>query len=332
MSWWVDNCALGTPAVIVWRDATGAFVGGAAFEVDRYGTGPLKVERVRSLGQGLLAPDHLDVIATAGNHDAVAAATAGWLRSRDRLVDLDGLADGGALTRALGARPISRVAAPYRELDSAEPLAGLPGKVRSTVKRSAKRLGAAGFHVERVEPAQAAAALDTLLSLHDTRWEDGSDFSGAWHQFREGATTALRRGDAVIHQLIGQEDATVIASELELVAGDRLAFYQAGRLTDHEYRGSGSALKAAIVDWAATSGMHEFDFLRGDEPYKHEWATGSRDVVRVRFGTGRAGRGAAAIANGVFKVAPRVFDRLVRSVGEERAVELSRRFSRLFGS
>ena len=41
----------------------GQLVGGAAFEVGLFGPGPLKVQRVRFLGQGVLAPDHLDVIA-----------------------------------------------------------------------------------------------------------------------------------------------------------------------------------------------------------------------------------------------------------------------------
>ena len=101
----------------------------------------------------------------------------------------------------------------------------------------------------------------------------------------------------------------VVATEMDLVASHRVAFYQAGRLTDREWRGSGSVLKAHIIGWAIAEGHEEFDFLRGDEAYKSDWASQRRELVRVRFGIGPVGRA----------VGPR--GPLVASAGTDRGVD-----------
>ena len=56
------GCCRWLSRVVMW--VIGCFagdelVGGAAFEVDRVGRGPFGIELVRSVGQGVLAPDHL---------------------------------------------------------------------------------------------------------------------------------------------------------------------------------------------------------------------------------------------------------------------------------
>ena len=92
-----------------------------------------------------------------------------------------------------------------------------------------------------------------------------------------------------LHELV-TADGTVIATELDLVVGPRVAFYQAGRLTDHEWRGSGSVLRYRILERAIDRGALEYDLLRGDEPYKAEWSTGSRQLLRCRFAVGLPAR------------------------------------------
>lgn len=97
-----------------------------------------------------------------------------------------------------------------------------------------------------------------------------------------------------------------MATELDLVLGDVVAFYQAGRRTEREWRGAGTALRAWILRNAADSGAAEYDLLRGDEPYKADWSTGRRDLVRVRFGVGRSGRVVHAAGSAWRRCAPRV--------------------------
>lgn len=328
-TWWLDHAAGTRPAVLVCLDGD-RVVGGAAFEVDRMAIGPVGVERVRCLGQGELAPDHLDLVAEAGREDEVTERVLGWLRRPGaRVVDLDGLAGDGRLARALARHVVDRVPAPYAVLpaDAAEYLAGRPGQVRSTVTRSRKRLTKAGATIRYVERAEdgapTTAAVDTALGaladLHDGRWADESVFLGSWPRFEAAARAGLRRGDVRIVELV-DEGGAVVASELDVCLGDRVAFYQAGRVTDREWRGSGSVVRQAAVERAVEDHAREYDLLRGDEPYKSDWATDRREVVRVRFGVGAAGRAAeraraewaGRLAPAVLRVRRRVEDRLNR--------------------
>lgn len=294
-SWWVEHAGAGTTALLRCRDGD-ALVGGFAVEVDRIGRGPASVERVRCVGQGDLAPDHLDVFAAAGRHDDVLDAVLAWLRRPgSRLVDLDGLAADGRLANALRAHEIDRIAAPYATLPSTvdEYVAARPGRVRSTISRTRKRLVRSGATIERVVADDHARALDALADLHDGRWGETSGFLGSWGRFRTAAGVGLERGDVRATE-VRDADGTVVATEWDLVTGDRVAFYQAGRSTDHEWRGAGSVLRADIIEAAIADGAHEYDLLRGDEPYKAEWSDGRRMLVRVRFGVGGVGRTVSA--------------------------------------
>ena len=290
-SWWLDHAASGDPTVLCCFDGD-ALVGGAAFETSSVGAGPLALDLVRSLGQGPLAPDHLDVVSEPGRGAVVTREVLAWLhRPGSRVVDLDGLAADGRLGRALGGDVIETTAAPFAELgdDLAAYLAGRPGRVRSTLKRTAKRLEREGVTHRGADPADIDAALERLAALHDGRWADESDFLTGWGQLARAARAGAQLGDVAVHELV-TADGVVIASELDLRVGGRVAFYQAGRLTDHEWRGSGSVLRSKILEQAIAEGATEYDLLRGDEPYKAEWSTGHRELVRCRFAVGLPAR------------------------------------------
>lgn len=312
-SWWVDNAAGGEPAILTCHGDDGRLLGGAAFEVDHMGRGPLGLTRVRVLGQGPLAPDHIDVPAAPEHRAEVLAAVCGWLRAANRIVDLDGLSADCEVPWLLGAPLLVKEAAPYRNLRSTDPTDELPGRLRSTIKRAAKRLARSGFEPRMVPPTDAERALETLFALHDHRWQDRSSWSASTSTSEADASNAtlrrtlmagLRCGGAVIHEIT--DGTLVIASEIELIAGGRVAFYQAGRLTDQEFRGSGSALKAEVLQWAVREGMTEFDLLRGDDHYKADWANSRREVRRVRTGFGIVGRPVSHAMNAWHRLAPSV--------------------------
>jgi len=229
-SWWIDNAAGGTPAVLCCFEG-GRLVGGAAFELDQVRRGPVRAERVRCIGQGVLAPDHLDVVAAEGRAPAVLELVIGWLRRPgSRVVDLDGLAATGALAGALGAYEIARVGAPYAPLPvtGAEYLAARPGQLRSTVTRSRKRFVKDGASFRRVDTDDVARALDQLAALHDERWSDESNFLLAWDRCRTALVAGAAADEVVIHELLSAEG-DVVAVELDLRCGTRQSFYQAGR-------------------------------------------------------------------------------------------------------
>ena len=69
------------------------------------------------------------------------------------------------------------------------------------------------------------------------------------------------------------------------VAG-RISYYQSGRDPDRRWRGSGTVLLARVIDDAGRRGLREADLLRGEESYKSDFATGSRELWRLRCATG----------------------------------------------
>lgn len=303
-SWWIDNAAGAEPAILTCHNDDGLLVGGAAFETDKVAPGPLGITRIRVLGQGQLAPDHIDVLAAPGYRSAVLAGVCRWLRTGNRIIDLDGLSGNCELPWLLNAPLLNRQGAPYLTLTSADPVADLPGRLRSTIKRTAKRLVRSGFEPRMAPTTEAERALEVLLRLHDHRWQDRSSWSASNATLKGTLLAGLRCGGAVIHEITDGE--MVIASEIELLAGRRAAFYQAGRLTDKEFRGSGSALKAEVLRWAVRENMTEFDLLRGDDNYKDDWSNARREVRRIRTGYGLVGLPASQAMNMWRDLAPSV--------------------------
>jgi CelD/BcsL family acetyltransferase involved in cellulose biosynthesis len=297
-SWWLDHVAVGEPVVVLVTDGRSLLGGAALQRTRRYGC-----EWIELLGDGPLEPDHLNLVAAVRHVDTVSAAVATWLgRAGDRVVDLVGLVDGSWLAAALPRRTrvVEHAVAPYAVLpsDVAAYLAGRRGQVRSTISRSGKRLAKAGIAPRVRDAADVATALDDLRRLHDARWGDRSGFLESWPGFAAAIAAGAARGGVRFTDLADEAGAAV-AIELELCAGDRWSFYQAGRLDDRELRGSGSVLKGAVVSDAIAAGVSELDLLRGDEPYKAEWATATRRLLRASVGFGPRGRvvAAAAVAN-----------------------------------
>ncbi|HEX9529684.1 MAG TPA: GNAT family N-acetyltransferase [Acidimicrobiales bacterium] len=131
-------------------------------------------------------------------------------------------------------------------------------------------------------------SLERLVQLHASQWGSRSGFSSAAPAFVAAATAGMGRGEVSVHELAADDE--VGASLVTFELSGRWSYYQAGRRLDHRWRGAGTVLLAQVIEAAFAAGATELDLLRGDEAYKPAWATRSRDVLRVRFGVGAAGR------------------------------------------
>lgn len=287
-SWWIESTAIGEPVIVLVLDAD-ELIGGLALQrSSRAG-----VEVLQFVGTGPLEPDHLDLVAAPGRVDDVVSAIRAWLRDGDRIVDLVGArAMAWALDAVPGVGTVEHLeVAPYVVLpDTAEAyLASRAGRMRSTITRSAKRLDRAGVEFVVVGAAATSDELDRSLAalrdLHDGRWGDESGFLARWDDVVAAARRGVSAEEVRLHQLV-DADGRIVAIEIEFVLAGRMSFYQAGRLTDHELRGSGSVLRHRVVSAAIAEGFGEFDLLRGGEEYKAEWAEHRRGLLRIRRGTG----------------------------------------------
>lgn len=292
-SWWLEHVSSGEPLFVMVFDGAELLGGAALQRSSRSGT-----EWLQLLGSGPLEPDHLDLVAPVGRVADVQIAVREWLgRQGSRVVDLAGVRPGGWLIDAVpgfgSVTPLE--VAPFATLPatSAEYLGSRPGRMRSTITRTAKRLAKSGVTLRIAAAADIDTSLSTLAALHDGRWGEASGFLDHWEQFAAAARAGAAVGEFVMHELV-DASGIVIATEADFVLGGRTSFYQAGRLTDHEWRGSGSALRYDVIAAAIERGDREFDLLRGGESYKTDWADGRRGLVRIRRGIGP--RGAAIVA------------------------------------
>lgn len=283
-------------------------IGGAAFEVEAWGPPILAMEKVRVAGAGLLAPDHIDLIAAPGDHRTVAREVLTWLlRPGNRLIELDGLTADGTLASLFADELVTTFDAPLAELphEYAEYVASRPGKVRSTIKRRSKQLSAAGVSFSVAERSDLERAIRSFSILHDLRWAERSGFLAAFERFRDVLVAAADRDELVINEL-RLESGETIAAEIDFRVGERLFFYQAGRRTEHEWRGCGTVLRAKIIETAIGDGLIEYDMLRGDEPYKTEWATSRRRLSSHRLAVGARARFVLAARAAVTRLGGRI--------------------------
>ncbi len=276
-SWWLESVSERPRFSLVVEGE--ALLGGMALERRRVGLlRPWVVP-----GPVALTPDHVDLVSRPDEVGRVSAALRGEWRRRGRLVDLAGLHEDAVIGATLGGRPARRVgAAPYLPLpETVEAMHGRLGRrFLQDVRRHARRLEAEGVVHRVVTGEKVDRQLADLRRLHVLRWGNRSDFASVFEEFARAARAGAARGEVLFHELVHSPTDEVIATSVILQVGGRTSGYQAGRLQDRRFRGSGTVLVVRVLEHAIASGCHELDFLRGNEPYKAEFTAQARLVYR----------------------------------------------------
>jgi CelD/BcsL family acetyltransferase involved in cellulose biosynthesis len=264
-----------------------------------WGLRPGQVRTLSFLGERLVGGDYLDVLAAPGCEAAATSAIFDHL-ARDAsfdVLDLDGLAGDSRslplLAWRFGVDPRFQFdlqpgqICPYLTLDS-----GWDETVRRTrrphqFKRVLRELRSLpGFETRTATtPEEIRQALERLLALHAKRWsgQGGSDAMArpavkAFH--REAALRLARAGIARIEEL--WVDGACRASYYGMQSGDRYHLYQSGFDVDWARRSVAFINLGLSIQEAANRGVKTYDFLRGNETYKFDWANATRVTVRVQ--------------------------------------------------
>ena len=278
------------PRIAVANDRSGRLLGILPLSEER--RAGLRVWRFAA--DETVGSDYLDAIVLSGREPETLHALWSALDHRqtdfDRLELLD-LPRESASLRWLGPLfPEAVVEARYRcpaiaiEGTFAHYLAGRPR--RDNLLRRRKWLAAQpGFRIDVArEPGHVSAALDDFFHLHRLRWASDGGSQGitgpAIEAFHRRAAPALAaQGRARVYTLRLGEKA--IASVYLLCNGPRWSFYQSGYDPAHANRSPGLVLLARTIEDAFIEGARVYDFLRGEEAYKKEWATTERFTVAI---------------------------------------------------
>jgi len=297
------------PRVLCARDG-GALVGILALgETTRGIPGLGSIKRLGFLGERLGGADYLDVLAAPANRERATRAILGSLAvSGDwDLLELDGMArDSHSLDalraafdrRGVTVRESERYVCPQIALQGGfEKVLSRSSRADNYRRRLRKARAMAGFEYRVVRgEAEAAAAFERFLELHEKRWsaQGGSDALGrpAARAFHREAVPSLAKAGVVQFDELWI-DGACRASIYGMDTPGVFYFFQSGYDPAWASASVGLVLLGLSIEAATERGALVYDFLHGTEPYKLEWASGHRKTVLLRVA--RAGLGTALL-------------------------------------
>ncbi|HEY6006584.1 MAG TPA: GNAT family N-acetyltransferase [Anaeromyxobacter sp.] len=336
-TWWRAFGARRRLWVLEARDRAGRLAGALAL-CSRPGIAGER--RWQLVGNGITGSDGLDVLARAADAPAVRAAIAGALAGTAGwdLLELEDLPCGSPTIAALHGALAPRGVSIHAERGFTCPAFAVRGtyeehlariRRRETFGRRVRWLSRQpGFRVDvATAPAEAPAAMEDFLRLHRLRWaEEGGSYGippGPAEEFhREVAAPLAERGWLRLYRLHLQEKA--IAAVYGIEVGRRFFFYQSGWDPEWSARSPGIVLVGRTVEDAYARGLTDYDFLRGTEPYKLDWAADRRETCTLRLCAPSLRATAAVAADEAWRTARG----LARAVAPERVWQALRRARR----
>ncbi|MFQ5947736.1 MAG: GNAT family N-acetyltransferase [Acidimicrobiia bacterium] len=305
-SWMETLGSNGAPWVLAARDTRhGRLVGLAPFVIHKRRWRKLLPYRELSfLGSGTAASDHLDLIVRLGHERSVASALQRAIRRRKDwdVARLDGISPDSPLLALLpgefGPPETAPITCPYAVLapnwDQFE--AGLGRNLRQNLRRYARQLERAApgrvHHHLASDPEEVRATLDALIHMHQ-QVRTGHDQPGAFRdprmvQFHHLVAQRLLQHDRLrLYSL--SVAGRLIAALYCLRYRDVVSFYQSGFDRRWGRFGPGRQLMGHAIRSSIEEGAREFDFLRGDEPYKFQWTKHARTDLLVEAAWNRWG-------------------------------------------
>lgn len=276
------------PWFVAVRDRKGDLVGVAPFvrrvEVRRH----IPLRQLAFVGTGAAAPDHLDLIVKAGHERAVVAEVLKSLRRSRLRFDLLNLAGTRANSPFITAlqgetwarqRLLEQEPCPYVALPASweEYLTGRRSELRRGLQRRKRRLDehyTTTLYRRVSDESMLETAMESLIHLHvsgfETRTSSAFPDQGAETFHLLVARRFLRAGWLRFYLLTA--DGADVAADYGFAYGDRWWSYISGYDRAFSRYSVGSQLLAHTIREAIEEGLSEFDFLRGEEEYKFDWA------------------------------------------------------------
>ncbi|HEY3053342.1 MAG TPA: GNAT family N-acetyltransferase [Thermoanaerobaculia bacterium] len=298
-TWWVHLGQGKRLFIVTVRDGSG-LVALAPLTMTRSWIGPIGVPVLELAGTGSIGSDYLDFIADSARETTALEALATFLAETGLSLRLSSVKEDSLIATAVGqilrdrgwqSRQTMMQACPFVDLaigswDSY--LDGLHRKHRSNFTRTRRNLNrdyTVGLEFADSDEKRHRA-LTQLIELHLTR-RDKLGGSNAFHtprllEFHETLSRlALARG--WLRLLVLTLNGTVAAALYCFRYGRTFVYYQSGFDPAFHTYGLGQLMVGLTIRQAFEEGAPEYDFLHGGEPYKFNWTTQTRRLVRLEF-------------------------------------------------
>lgn len=302
-TWWKHFGAGKQLLLLTARDEQDHLVGIGPFYVGTATQGPLRFRRLGFLGDTDVGSDYLGLLAAPGSEESLAEQISSQLLELSALWDYIELSDAedtpafAKLCSCLRDNTDSNVAFSASRCHQIalpgtfeEYLAGASSRIKSVYKRRWRSLRAehnVAFEVLQ-DPEDVINNFPELIRLHAMRFDQQNKESAILNQgvpeFQmEAAAAIARTGCARLFLL--RVDGNAVAALYGFAAGNTFQYYQSGLDPDWMRVSAGKLVMGAAIEETIRCGFKVFDFLRGEEPYKTDWANGVRVTLTQRFFT-----------------------------------------------
>ena len=300
-TWWKHWAKGRRLAIITVRNACGNLVGLAPFYVTRSFPDGLNQRRVSFLADNHTGSDYLNILTEPDCEEAAVEAIVQTLAIHHSKWDYIELRDAedSPLFERLSARLEQGGLTAHRAPASVchhvplpasfeKYLAGISANLRCNFRRRSRAIQSDGhFEFGSLSSAEDLERhFPDLLRLHGMRFQQ----RGCPSAFLEPGVPAFHLD--VVKRLAARGWARLFLIRVngEIVAilygfsmGKTFQFYQCGMHTDWLKNGVGQLMIGYSIQEAIRAGHREFDFLRGDESYKTQWAEDFRRTITVRY-------------------------------------------------
>jgi CelD/BcsL family acetyltransferase involved in cellulose biosynthesis len=285
--------------IVTARGDSGKLIGLMPLSLERRHLFGRPVRRLSFLGDARVGSEYLGVIAPKGLEARVAAEIAASIRTASDwdvfdLLDLPEQSSTLSVFREAFLEPDfvtrlqQRSICPYQSFTASETFDRyLRGTSRrdNYLRRRRWLEQQSGYRIDREgDPERLTLPLAEFFRLHTLRWEGDSDgvAGPAVEAFHRDAVQLLaERGQVRLYTLrIGDR---ALASVYAILYGRKFIFYQSGYDPQWRNKSVGLVLLGETFRDCIESGYLEYDFLRGTEPYKLEWATQQRRTMALRI-------------------------------------------------
>jgi CelD/BcsL family acetyltransferase involved in cellulose biosynthesis len=240
--------------------------------------------------------DYQDVLALPGEERAVwdavlqSGVAQGWKRIELTGIRADSLSaallDEAAAAHGWRAERAVWDVAPYLPLPRTweDYVQGLGKKDRHELRRKFRRLEASGEVQYRTYDSYTEDfphALGSFLELMGKSRDEKAHFllDQGHRAFLETAARTMAQERALRLSFL-ELDGIRISATMSFMDDGRLLLYNSGYDPEYRHLGVGLLLKAWGIRYAIENGLREFDFLRGNEPYKYDLGGVDRSLYR----------------------------------------------------
>ena len=260
----------------------------------------MKFRRLSFIGDGVGGADHLDIIAKPEHKHAALTAILEYLqREFDcQQIRLESLAEGSntlaflkdtrSPTTSKFRRFSESITAVCPQIDLAEGWESVLARSKRSdnFRRRLKKLTRSHDLEFRsvTEPSSIDAAFERFLGLHEQRWSvaGGSELTGHPRliEFQRRVVQNLSQAGLVRFDELWV-DGKCASSVYGLDNGRAFYYYNSGYDLKYSHLSVGLVLLGLSVKSAIERGNTLYDFLRGDEGYKFDWANRTENLVTV---------------------------------------------------